>query len=105
MMAQKWGDLAQRVGQQFAATLGEQPVVQSLWVSTNDDGVELWVVTAPTDPAGTRCLWVGSASFQDRFPEAEIRLHVLNRRNYPTVDLDDMLAERAHLITRFADAG
>jgi hypothetical protein len=105
MAEHKWDEQAQRVGQEYAATIGDQPVVQGVWVSTDDEGVDVWVVTAPSDPAGTRCLWAGYGAFQKRFPEAEIRLHVLNRRNYPTVDLDDRLAERARLIKRFANAG
>src|SRR3712207_6007612 len=53
MAAQEWTDLAQRAGAHLAATLGEQPAVQALWASADDEGLELWLVTAPTDGAVT----------------------------------------------------
>jgi hypothetical protein len=105
MAEHKWDELAQQVGQEYAATIGNQPVVEGVWVSTDEEGVELWVVTAPAAPADTRCLWAGYGAFQRCFEEADVRLHVLNRRNYPGMDLDDLLPEDARLIKRFANAG
>ena len=105
MAAQKWAALARRVGRQYAAMVREQPTVESLWYSTEDDGVELWLVTAPSNIATTRRLWARTGSLLNQFPDADIRLHVLNRRNYPSVNLDVMLPEGARLITRFANAG
>lgn len=105
MAEHQWDELAQRVGREYATTIGDQPVVEGVWVSTDDEGVDVWVVTAPTDPASARRLFIGYGAFQRRFQDAEIRLRVLNRRNFPSMDLDDLLPEDARLIKRFANAG
>jgi hypothetical protein len=104
MAAHKWADLAQRLGEQFAPHVVGQPAVQTLWVSDDEDGVELWVVTAATEKPVGRDLYGVAVSLERQFPEADIRLHILNRRNFPCVDLDARLAERAHLIARFAES-
>jgi hypothetical protein len=105
MTAHKWAELAQQVGQQFAATLGDQPAVETLWISEDDYGIELWLVTAPTEPAVTRRLQAAEVLLQRQFPEPEIRLHVLNRRNFPDLDRGVTLPESAHLVARFAACG
>src|ERR687885_695350 len=100
MAATKWADVAQRAGQQLAAAVREHPAVESLWVSEDDEGIELWLVTAPTEPAVTRRLHTNEGLLTRQFPEAYVRLYIMNRRNYPNVNLDDRLTERAQLIER-----
>ncbi|HEY7067081.1 MAG TPA: hypothetical protein VII06_36805 [Chloroflexota bacterium] len=105
MAATKWADVAQRAGQQLAAAVREHPAVESLWVSEDDEGIELWLVTAPTEPAVTSRLHAAGGPLYDQFPEAYVRFYVMNRRNFPAVDLDARLTERGQLIERFHSAG
>jgi hypothetical protein len=105
MAAHNWTDLAQRIGQCFAAAVAEQPIVQTLWASPDEDGIALWLVTAPADPAATRPLFPAANSVRRQFPETDIRLHVLNRRNFPSVDPERVPPDGSILITRFAASG
>src|SRR5688572_12664298 len=96
-----WVDLAQRAGAYLAATLGAQPAVQTLWASADDEGLELWLVTAPTEGAVVLQLQAAVTSRLRHFHEVQIRVHVLNRRNYPEFNPSLTLPDGALLLTRF----
>ena len=104
MAAHNWTDLAQQIGQRYAAAVAEQPIVQTLWASPDEDGIELWLVTAPADPVVASPLYTGATALRKQFPDTDIRVNIINRRNYPTIDLALVIPENAILIARFAGA-
>jgi hypothetical protein len=105
MAVENWTSLAHDIGQRYAALVAEQSIVESLWVSPDGDGIALWLVTAPADPAATRLLFPALNAVRTEFPEPEIRLHLLNRRNFPNVDPERVPPDTAILIARFAASG
>ena len=98
-------DLAQQIGQSFAATVAEQPIVQALWASTYEDSIDLWLTTEHADPDATWPLYSSATALLMQFPELDLRVHVLNRRNYPAIGWDRVIPANAVLITRFAATG
>jgi hypothetical protein len=104
MASHDWTKLAQQIGQRFAAAVAEQPIVQTLWASPDEDGIELWLVTAPADPNVERPLYPATTALRRQFPDTDIRVNIINRRNYPTIDLNLVIPEKAILIARFAGA-
>jgi hypothetical protein len=105
MAVENWTSLAHEIGQRYAALVAEQPIVQALFASPDGDGIALWLVTAPADPAATRLLTACYTSLRQQLPETDIRLHILNRRNYPNVDPERVPPDGTILITRFAAPG
>ena len=98
-------DLAQQIGQHFAATVAEQPIVQALWVSTYEDSIDLWLTTEPADRDAAWPLYSSATALRLQFPELDLRVHVLNRRNFPNISWDRVIPGNAILITRFAASG
>jgi hypothetical protein len=105
MAADQWTDLARRAGEHLAATLSAHPVVQTLWATADDEGLELWLVTAPTEGAVELQLLAAVTPQLRQFHDAAVRLRILNRRNYPAFNPDVTLPDGAVLVTRFAGAG
>ena len=98
-------DLAQQIGQRYAAAVAEQPIVQALWASTYEDSIDLWLTTEYADPDATWPLHSSATALLMQFPELDLRVHVLNRRNYPNIDWDRVIPTHAILITSFAATG
>jgi hypothetical protein len=78
--------IAAEIGRSFAAHVRSEPAAQRLWVRARGDGVELWLVTAPTDPETVYRLHEAGVRAEAQFPDFELCLHVLNARNYSQLD-------------------
>ncbi len=62
----------------LAALVGTETIVERLWMSTTGDGVEFWLLTAPTDADTERRLYDLTAALYERFPDVPTELHILN---------------------------
>ena len=98
-------DLAQQIGQRYAAAVAEQPIVQALWASTYEDTIDLWLTTEYADRNAEWPLHSSATALLLQFPDLDLRVHILNRRNFPTIDWDLVIPQNAILITRFATSG
>ena len=77
---------ARDIGQTFAEAVRGEPAVRQLCVRPYPGGVELWLVTAPIDPDKELALHAASRLLYERFPDAEIDVHIINERHYPHLD-------------------
>jgi len=75
-----------QAGQALAKLVCAEPAARGLWVRATRDYIELWLVTAPTGPDTVGRLHQAGLAVEDRFPGADLRLHVLNAANYPGAD-------------------
>jgi hypothetical protein len=75
-----------QAGQALAKLVRAEPTARGLWVRAVRDYIELWLVTAPIDPDTVGRLHQAGLTVEDRFPGADLRLHVLNAANYPGID-------------------
>jgi hypothetical protein len=74
---------AQEIGTVFAARAREESVVRDLWVTTQCDGVHLWMLIEPLeDDDAERALYGLIDIVDERFPETDIQLHVMNPLTY-----------------------
>ncbi|HZO31917.1 MAG TPA: hypothetical protein VFH48_38660 [Chloroflexota bacterium] len=73
---------AEELGNTFAQAAQSEAAVEELWVSTQRDGVHLWLVTAPIDMATERRLHRLTGLLYDQFQSADFQLHVLNPRHH-----------------------
>jgi hypothetical protein len=83
------------IGQHFAKRVRSEAVARRLWVRPQRGTVELWLVTAPADPETVHRLHKAGTALEEQYPEAALRLHVLNARNYPHVDPATLIPEGA----------
>ena len=81
-MALQARPFAEELGKTFALAARTEASVEELWVSTQLDGVHLWLLTAPIDMATERRLHQVTGVLYDRFQNAEFQLHVLNPRHH-----------------------
>ncbi|HEY7061834.1 MAG TPA: hypothetical protein VII06_10155 [Chloroflexota bacterium] len=78
---------AQEIGRHLAGLLREQAAVRRLWYTMpHGDDVAFWLLTEPIDFDGERALYALSLTVFDRFPDARLRVHVLNPSNYADGD-------------------
>jgi hypothetical protein len=82
---------ARELGSTFARVLKHDAAAARLWVSTQPDVVELWVLTEVVDAEDERRLYRLVDTLYERFPEARFRLHLLNPSTYDEFDLGDLL--------------
>ncbi len=90
---------AQAAGSALARAVRAEPTVLGLWVRAYRDYVELWLVTAPIEPDAVRRLQEAGLTVEDRFPEADLRLHILNARNYADLDPATLIPPGAEAIS------
>jgi hypothetical protein len=89
---------AHEMGRSFVQMVRTEPAVRRLWLRRHRDTVELWLATQPTDAETERRLYASVASLHDRFPGANIRLHVLNPRFFHQHDLTELIPDGAEEI-------
>lgn len=83
-MAVAYHATAYEVGASFADLVHYQEAALQLWVATNRDTVELWLLTHPLEPDQVSTFYEAAAMLYDRFPNAFIRFHLINPRLYET---------------------
>ncbi len=71
-------DQAREIGRYWARLVQAQPAAQRMWVRAVRDYVELWLLTAPIDPASEAPFDEAAVAVHDRFPAAHVRFYVLN---------------------------
>ena len=89
---------ARKIATVFAARAREESIVREFWVSVENGGVHLWLLIDPIEHDDEELKLYGLVDVLDeRFPEADFQLHVLNPRGY-TDDLRDSLRGDAQFI-------
>ncbi|ACZ37663.1 MAG: hypothetical protein DIU58_002620 [Sphaerobacter thermophilus] len=88
----------QRIGRAFAALIQDEPAVQQFWVRQHCGWVELWLLTEPIDRSIERHLYGTVSHLYEQFPEAAIRLHLINPRLYEAMDLETIIPQDAESV-------
>jgi hypothetical protein len=79
------------IAKTYAAAVQAEPAAKQLWARSHRDYIELWLVTELIEPEVERQLYGAESVIYDRFPDAYIRLHVLNPRYFEPFDLSNLL--------------
>ena len=74
-----------KVGNAFAASLRSIDAVVDAWVSSTDDGYDLWLQIAPPDLTAEREMYALVDVMYARFPSSRFMLHVLNPETIPNL--------------------
>jgi hypothetical protein len=74
------------IGRSFAERIRAESSPRALRVRAHRETVELWLVTAPVDYDTVHRIHEAGIALEEQFPDVELRLHVLNARNYPGTD-------------------
>ena len=74
---------AQEIGTIFATRARQESVVRELWVSEARDGIHLWLLIDPIEDDDAQAALYGLTDVLDeRFPDSNHQLHVLNPISY-----------------------
>jgi hypothetical protein len=79
----------------FAAALKAEPAVRGLWVRPVRDYVEFWLLTEPIDADAERRLYAAGTDLYERFPDANVRVRILNPRLFEPGDLTTLIPSDA----------
>jgi hypothetical protein len=85
---------AGKLGRVFAQAAQDEPLVKELWTTTRRDGVHLWLLIDQVGDEEERRLFGLLDVLDERFPDADVQLHILNPASY-TIDLHDVLPRDA----------
>jgi hypothetical protein len=66
------------IARQFADAIRENPTVEQLWLFTNNDAIELWVITGPIGGEDEQRIYEEAVILKERHPSVHIRPLVLN---------------------------
>jgi hypothetical protein len=89
---------AREIGTVFAARAREESIARELWVTSERDGVHLWLLIDPIeDDDAERALYGLLDVLDGPFPDADFQLHVLNPLTY-TADPRESLPSYAEPI-------
>lgn len=92
---------ARELGATFAQAIQNEPLARELWMTTRPDGVHLWLLIDQADDEDERRLFGLLDILDERFPDADFQLHILNSASF-TIDLHDVLPRDAEKITAHA---
>jgi hypothetical protein len=73
---------AQQLGHAYAEVARDEPAVEEVWVSTQNDSVQLWLITRPIDRIVERRLHGLAAVLHERYGRYEFDLHILNPNHF-----------------------
>ncbi len=85
-LVQPGSELAHALGLELAEAIANESAAREVWAWGASDRVELWVLTEPTDADTEQRLYALSAPLDDRHPEVDLRVHVLNPAWYGESD-------------------
>lgn len=88
---------AGELGRTLAQAAQNDPLTRELWVTTRRDGVHLWLLIDRAGDDDERRLFGLLDLLDERFPNADFQLHILNPASY-TIDLHDVLPKDAQKI-------
>jgi hypothetical protein len=90
---------AREIGTVFAERARREPLVRELWVTSEQDGVHLWLLIEPTeDDDAERALYNLIDVLVEQYPDADYQMHVLNPVDY-TADPRESLPFAAEQIS------
>ena len=93
---------AREIGMVFAARARQEPIARELWVTSEHDGVHLWLLIDPVEHGDAERELYGLVDVLDeRFPGADFQLHVLNPVDF-TADPRESLPGHAEQIALHA---
>jgi hypothetical protein len=85
---------AGKLGKALTEAARAEPLAREIWVTTRQDGVHLWLLIEQAGDDEERRLFGLLDVLDERFPEADFQLHILNPASY-TIDLHDVLPKDA----------
>jgi hypothetical protein len=77
---------AREVARSFAGLARAEPAALRLWFSIHRGVVKLWLLTEPIEAETERGLYALMQAIYERFPDADIRLHLVNPRLFDAPD-------------------
>jgi hypothetical protein len=86
------------VAREFAARARNDPAVEQLWLFSYRNVVQLWILTAGLPAQEERRLYGLLDGMYARFPEADLRLHLVSPRYFDPLELDLILPPGAEEI-------
>jgi hypothetical protein len=89
---------AAEIARAFADLVRHEASARRLWVSTQRDYMELWLLTDPIDGDAERRFHEAAVSLWDRYPSAYVRLHIVNPRTTELGDPADVVPNGAEEI-------
>ncbi len=81
----------------LAEVVGREALVLSLWASRDGDGLHFWLVTQPIEAEVERRLYELADALDERFPDVDFQIHVLNQRHYVRDARDSVPAGAAEI--------
>jgi hypothetical protein len=75
-----------QAGLALAKLVRAEPTARRLWVRAVRDYVELWLLTTPMVSDEAPGLYEAGLALGDKFPAADLRIHIINPNNYPATD-------------------
>jgi hypothetical protein len=81
---------AGKLARTFAQVAQNEPLARELWVTTRRDGVHLWLLIDQADDEDERRLFGLLDLLDERLPDSDFQLHILNPASYK-IDLHDVL--------------
>jgi hypothetical protein len=91
------------VGQIFLESLSDVTNARDAWVSTDDEGFNLWLLVEPLELDEERALYALIDPLEQHFPGTGFTLHVLNPRTFDgRVPTNIIPAQARHLGARAA---
>jgi len=89
---------AAEIARAFADLVRHEESARRLWFSTHRDYMELWLLTDWIDPEGEHRFYEATVCLFDRYPDAYVRLHVINPRTTEPFDPDHVAPKGAEEI-------
>jgi len=75
-------DVRKEMGRIIVEAVDRDLVVTGVWVSSNHEGVDVWITTVPIDMEEELRIYGLDDLIDERFPGAYYQLHVLNQRYF-----------------------
>ena len=82
---------SQAVAREIAARARNEPAVERLWVFSYRNAVQLWLLTKAIEAPEERRLYGLIDGMYERFPEADLSLHLISPSYFDPLELDVIL--------------
>lgn len=86
------------MAQEFAQRVRDDPVARNLWYLTENETVDLWLLTQHVSAAAERALHGVALEVNDHFPDLLVNLHVVNPASFAEASAEEAVPSFAELV-------